>query len=104
MLALLKRRSYRIILFANFVSLIGSGLNHAAIIWFVLERTRSENAVALLISVITLPSLFFLPFSGVLIDRLDRRYTSVALDAVRGLAVAGVAVLALLGRIELWHV
>ena len=104
MLSLLKRRSYRVILTANFISLIGSGLNHAAIIWFVLQRTRSESMVALLVTVITLPSLFFIPFSGVLIDRLDRRYTTIALDVVRGLAVATVSVLAITGHVQVWHV
>ena len=104
MLALLKRRSYRVILTANFISMIGSGMNHAAIIWYVLEQTGSEKMVALLVSVITLPSLFFLPFSGVLIDRLDRRYTSMTLDVVRGVAVAAVALLALAGRVHIWHI
>jgi MFS family permease len=104
MLSLLKRRSYRVILTANFISLIGSGLNHAAIIWFVLDRTKSESMVALLVTVITLPSLFFIPFSGVLIDRLDRRYTTIALDVVRGLAVAAVSLLAITGHVQVWHV
>ncbi len=104
MLSLLRNRSYRVILLANFISMIGSGLNHAAIIWFVLERTGSENAVALLISVITLPSLFFLPFSGVLIDRLDRRYTTMTLDIIRGVAVAIVVYLAFTGRVQVWHI
>lgn len=104
MLALLRRRPYRIILTANFISLFGSGLNHAAIIWYVLEQTRSEKAVALLVSVITLPSLFVLPFSGVLIDRLDRRYISITLDLVRSAAVATVALLAFSGGIHVWHI
>jgi MFS transporter, DHA3 family, macrolide efflux protein len=104
MFGLLKRRPYRIILTANFISLIGSGLNHAAIIWFVLQKTHSEEAVALLVTTITLPSLFFLPFSGVLIDRLDRRYVTMTLDIVRGLAVACVAALAFAGRVEVWHI
>src|ERR1041385_6771059 len=98
MLHLLQRRPYRVILTANFISLFGSGLNHAAIIWFVLQQTHSEKAVALLVTTITLPSLFFLPFSGVMIDRLDRRYTTMTLDALRGVCVAGVAVLALTGH------
>jgi MFS family permease len=104
MFALLQRRPYRLILTANFISLFGSGLNHASIIWFVLQRTHSASAVALLINAITLPSLFFLPFSGVMIDRLDRRYITMTLDAARGLCVAVVAVLALTNRVEVWHI
>jgi MFS family permease len=104
LLHLLQRRPYRLILSANFISLFGSGLNHASIIWFVLDRTHSEKSVALLVSTITLPSLFLLPLSGVLIDRLDRRYITMVLDGARGLAVMCVAILALSGHIALWHV
>lgn len=104
MLHILQRRQYRVILSANFVSLFGSGLSHAALIWFVLERTHSEKAIAWLISAITMPSLLLLPLSGVLIDRLDRRYITIFLDVWRGLAVALVATLAVTGQIQLWHV
>jgi len=104
MFHLLQQRQYRIILTANFISLFGSGLNHASIIWFVLQKTNSANAVALLVTAITLPSLFFMPFSGVMIDRLDRRHTTMALDALRGLCVAVVAVLAFAERVEVWHI
>src|ERR1035438_9956513 len=104
MFTLLQRRPYRIILTANFISLFGSGLNHASIIWFVLQKTHSEQAVALLVTTITLPSLFFLPFSGVIIDRMDRRYVTMTLDILRGAAVATVAALAFTGRVQLWHI
>ncbi len=104
MLNLLQRRPYRLILTANFVSLFGSGLNHASIIWFVLQATHSEKSVALLVNVITMPSLLLLPFTGVLIDRMDRRYITMALDAARGIVVAVVAVLALTGHIAVWHI
>lgn len=104
MLSLLRRRTYRIILTANFISLFGSGLNHAAIIWYVLDQTHSEKAVALLVAVITLPSLFVLPFTGLVIDRSDRRYTSIALDVFRGAAVAAVALLAFRGQVHLWPI
>src|SRR5213596_1010200 len=103
MFHLLQQRQYRIILTANFISLFGSGLNHASIIWFVLQKTHSESAVGLLITAITLPSLFFLPFSGVIIDRQDRRYITIVLDILRGICVAIVAVLAYQGRVEVWH-
>src|SRR5258706_2753916 len=104
MLHILQRRQYRIILSANFISLFGSGLSHASLIWFVLERTHSEKAIAWLISAITMPSLLLLPLSGVLIDRLDRRHITIFLDVWRGLAVAVMATLAVTGHVQLWHV
>ncbi len=104
MLSLLQQRKYRVILAANFISLFGSGLNHAGIIWYVLQQTGSESAVALLVGLITVPSLFFLPFTGLLIDRVDRRYLVIALDMGRGAVVAAVAAGAWTGHLRLWQV
>ncbi len=103
MLSLLQQRKYRIILAANFISLFGSGLSHAGMIWYVLEQTHSESAVALLVALITVPSLFFLPFSGLLIDRVDRRHLTMVLDIGRGLVVATMAVSAWTGHLRLWQ-
>ena len=104
MLSVLKQRKYRYILVANFVSLFGSGLNNAGIIWYVLQQTHSESALALLITLITLPSLLFLPFTGLLMDRVDRRRLAITLDLSRGLSVAFVAWLFWTGHGQLWHV
>ncbi len=104
MLSLLRERRYRIVLAANFISLMGSGLSHAGIIWYVLQETHSESAVALLVGLITVPSLLFLPFTGLLIDRVDRRHLSIILDVSRGLLVALVAAGAWQGRLPLWQI
>lgn len=104
MFNLLRQRQYGLIFAANFISLFGSGLNHAGMIWYVLQQTRSENAIALLVALITVPSLFFLPFTGLLIDRVDRRHLSIVLDLGRGTAVAAVALAAWTGRLQLWHI
>lgn len=104
MLSLLRQRKYRIILTANFISLFGSGLTHAGIIWYTLQQTHSEGAVALLVGAITFPSLFFLPFTGLLIDRVDRRHLAVVLDAGRGALVGAVAVAGWTGHLHLWHI
>jgi len=103
MVSLLAQRKYRIILAANFISLFGSGLNSAGTIWYVLSRTGSEGAVALLVVLTTVPSLFFLPFTGLLIDRVDRRHLCLVLDVTRALAVGAVALATYTGRLQLWH-
>ncbi len=104
MLALLRLRKYRIVLAANLISLFGSGLSHAGIIWYVLQQTHSEKAVALLVGLMTMPSLLVLPFSGILIDRMDRRHLLIALDASRGFLLALVSAAAWAGRLEVWMV
>ena len=89
-----QHRGMRLLFAANLVSMIGSGMNAAAVIWFILQATHSEVSLGLLVALQTLPSLILLPFTGVIIDREDRRHLMMWLDVSRGLIILAVAVLA----------
>lgn len=84
--------------------MMGSGLNAAAVTWYVLQATHSETALGLMLMLQTIPAMLLLPFSGVIIDREDRRRLVMVLDAARGLVVLSVALLALSGIARLWQV
>jgi len=94
----------RLIFIANLISMIGSGMNSAAVIWYILQATRSEVSLGALIALQTLPSMLLLPFTGVLIDREDRRHLMMWLDAARGVIILSVAVLVFTHHVRLWHV
>src|SRR6516165_3896191 len=98
-----QHRGMRLLVVANLVSMIGSGMNAAAVIWYILEATHSEVSLGLLVALQTLPSLLLLPFTGVIIDREDRRHLMMWLDVSRGLVVLLVAVLALMHRVQAWQ-
>jgi MFS family permease len=99
-----QHRGMRLLFAANLVSMIGSGMNAAAVIWFILQVTHSEVSLGLLVALQTLPSLVLLPFTGVIIDREDRRHLMIWLDVARGLVILIVAVLALLHKVKVWQV
>ena len=101
---ILKIRALRLLFMANFVSMVGSGMNSAAVVWFILQSTHSEQKLALLVVCQVIPSLLLLPFSGVIIDREDRRHLCMALDASRGLIILIVAILAVTHHVQVWHV
>jgi MFS family permease len=86
------------------ISMIGSGMNSAAVTWFVLQATHSEMALGTLLMLQTIPAMLMLPFSGVVIDREDRRRLVMVLDASRGLVILLVAILAYRGLAKLWEV
>src|SRR6476646_2502813 len=94
----------RLIFAANLISMIGSGMNSAGVTWFLLQKTHSEMALGTLLMLQTIPALMMLPFTGVVIDREDRRRLLMVLDAVRGLVILCVAVLAYRGVAALWEV
>jgi MFS family permease len=93
----------RLLVVANLVSMIGSGMNAAAVIWFILQATHSEVSLGLLVALQTLPSLVLLPFTGVIIDREDRRHLMMGLDVARGLIILLVAILALTQHVHVWQ-
>src|SRR5215469_15860005 len=103
MLSMWRHRGMRLIFLANLVSMIGSGMNSAAVIWYILQATHSEVSLGVLIALQTIPSLLLLPFSGVLIDREDRRHLMMWLDAARGFVILLVAGLVFAHRVQVWH-
>jgi len=99
-----QHRGMRMIFIANLISMIGSGMNSAAVIWYILQATHSEVSLGMLIALQTLPSLVLLPFTGVLIDREDRRHLMLWLDGARGVIIFAVAMLVLTHRVHLWQI
>src|SRR5438477_4153408 len=97
------QRGFRYFFFAMFVSLFGSGMNFAGVSWYILAVTHSTVKVSWQVIVMTIPGLFVPFLGGVLIDRLDRRYLGVLLDAARGFVVLGFAYIALHGHLGLWN-
>ncbi|MBI2682080.1 MAG: MFS transporter [Acidobacteriales bacterium] len=100
---ILSHRGLRLIFIANMISMLGSGLNSAAVIWYILQKTHSEVDISYLVVFQTLPAMLLIPFTGVFIDREDRRRLVMLLDAGRGLVILVVAILALRHQVELWH-
>ena len=103
MRAILQKRGLRFVFAANVISMLGSGMNSAAVAWTILQRTHSEMALGTFAVLQTLPAMLMLPFTGVIIDREDRRRLVMMLDAARALIILVVAVLAYLHRVQVWQ-
>jgi len=101
MRAILQKRALRFM--ANVVSMLGSGMNSAAVAWHILQATHSEMALGTLTVLQTLPAMLMLPFTGVIIDREDRRRLVMMLDASRAVVILIVALLAFRGAVRLWQ-
>ena len=98
-----QHRGMRLIFLANLISMIGSGMNSAAVIWYILQATHSEVSLGMLVALQTIPSMLLLPFTGVLIDREDRRHLMMWLDSARGAIILFVALLVFTHHVRLWH-
>jgi MFS family permease len=100
---ILSRRSLRFVFAANVISMLGSGMNAAAVAWYILQATRSEMALGTFAVLQTLPAMLMLPFTGVIIDREDRRRLVMWLDALRAIVIVAVAILAFRGHVKVWQ-
>src|SRR5438270_936351 len=83
--------------------MLGSGMNSAAVAWFILQATHSEMALGTLAVLQTIPAMLMLPFTGVIIDREDRRRLVMMLDAGRAIVTLTVCVLAYIGKVHVWQ-
>jgi DHA3 family macrolide efflux protein-like MFS transporter len=93
--AILKKPALRYVFVANVVSMLGSGMNSAAVAWYILQATHSAIALGTFAVLQTLPAMLMLPFTGVLV---------MVLDITRGVIILTVAILAFLHRVKLWEV
>jgi MFS family permease len=103
MRSILLRKGLRFIFIANVVSMLGSGMNSAAVAWHILQVTHSTIALGTFAVVQTLPAILLLPFTGVIIDREDRRRLVMMLDALRAVIILVVALLAFAGKVKIWE-
>ncbi len=101
--SILQKRSLRFVFAANVISMLGSGMNSAAVAWTILQRTHSEMALGTFAALQTIPAMLMLPFTGVIIDREDRRRLVMMLDAARAAVILAVTMLAFLHRVQVWQ-
>ena len=103
MRAILQKRALRWVFTANVISMLGSGMNSAAVAWYILQATHSEMALGTFAVLQTIPAMLMLPFTGVFIDREDRRRLVMLLDAARSLVILVVCLLAFAGKVKVWE-
>lgn len=97
-------RVFILIWFGQSISLIGSGLTRFALGIWVYQNTGSVTQFALISLFAMLPSILISPLVGVLVDRWNRRSCMIVSDTGAGLSTLAIALLLLVGKLELWHI
>jgi len=99
----MQKPALRFVFAANVISMLGSGMNAAAVAWYILQATHSEIALGTFAVLQTIPAMLMLPFTGVIIDREDRRRLVMMLDAARAVIILTVSILAFMGKARIWE-
>ena len=78
------KRNFVLFLSGRFVSLMGSEIQRIAIPLFILQLTGSGTMMGLFLMFSTIPSLVFLPFAGVIGDRVNKKHAMIVCDFFSG--------------------
>lgn len=100
----LKIRNYRIFAMANIVAVTALWMQRVAQDWLVLQLSGSVTAVGITVFMQFIPSLLLMPLGGILADRYSKRMIMIVSQASAGILAALMAVLALTGTLQVWHV
>lgn len=100
----LKIRNYRIFASANILAVVALWMQRVAQDWMVLELSGSVTAVGVTVFMQFIPSLLLMPLGGILADRYSKRLILMISQAAAGALAALMAVLALTGKLEVWHI
>jgi MFS family permease len=96
--------NYRFYFMGQAVSVVGTWMQRVAQDWLVLDLSDSAVALGISTALQFLPMLLFGLWGGVLVDRLDRRRTIMATQAVSAVLAAVLATAVLTGVAQLWMV
>jgi DHA3 family macrolide efflux protein-like MFS transporter len=97
-------RAFAAMWFGQVISFIGSGLTSFALGVWVLQKTGEITRYALISMFFVLPGVLLGPLAGTLIDRWDRRKAMLISDLGAGLSTVSIAILYLLGGLQVWHI
>lgn len=100
----LKLPNFRLYMFGQAVSLIGTWLQVTAQSWVVWELSRSEAALGVVTMLGAFPLLLLGPWAGVIADRFNRRWLLIFTQAGMMLLAFALAALVQFKLAQLWHV
>ncbi len=98
-----RHRSFRLFMFGQGVSQIGTWLQLVATSWLVFELSHSAFLLGLASFALQIPFLVLSPVAAVWIDRLPKRKVLFATQTVNLLQASTMFTLVALGHIQVWH-
>lgn len=96
-------RTFTLIWFGQFVSLLGTGMTRFALLIWAYQQTGEATTLALLGFFSYVPYILLSPVAGIWVDRLDRRTIMIVADLGAGLMTLIIFGLMWSGGLAIWH-
>lgn len=93
-------KDFILMLQGNAVSAFGDILYSVAIGYWVYEKTGSSTLMGIMSSISMFVVMFISPFSGTIIDKCNRKIIIVGMDALRGIIMLIVGILAMMNHLS----
>lgn len=95
--------AFRLLWAGQALALMGREMTWFALALFAYQKTGLATTLSLLGFFHFLPLILLSPLAGALVDRYPRKWAMLASDLAGGVATGALLLLALLGRLEVWH-
>ena len=93
-------KDFVLLLQGNAVSTIGDLMYSVAIGYWVYEQTGSSALMGLMSSISMFVTMFLSPFCGSIVDKCNRKWMIVGIDAMQGILMLTVGVLAYMNALN----
>ncbi|HEV7279928.1 MAG TPA: MFS transporter [Pirellulaceae bacterium] len=100
----LVHRNFRLYVFGQSVSFVGTWMQQIGLAWLIYELTDSPLLLGAVSFVAQIPTFFVAPLGGVLTDRWDRRKTLYVTQSSAMLVSIALVALTLSSWIQVWHI
>lgn len=100
----LAHRNFRLYVFGQAVSFVGTWMQQIGLSWLVYDLTDSALLLGAVAFAGQIPTFFVAPAGGVLTDRWDRRTTMIVTQSICMLLAIVLTALAVSGRIQVWQI
>ena len=93
-------KDFILLLQGNAVSTIGDLMYSVAIGYWVYQQTGSSALMGIMSAISMFVTMILSPFSGSIVDKCNRKWVMVGMDALQGLVMLSIGVLAYLGKLN----
>lgn len=93
-------KDYILLLQANAISTIGDLMYSVAIGFWVYQKTGSSALMGVMTSISMFVTMFLSPFCGSIVDKCNRKWVMVGIDAIQGVMMLTIGVLAYINALS----
>jgi MFS family permease len=99
----LRHRNFRLFFIGQIISWVGTWMQQVALGWLAYKLSNSALVLGLVTFATQAPTFLLSPFSGALVDRVDRRRLVVITQSLAMVQALVIAALTLTHFIQVWH-